>query len=521
MHLITSCGTSCNTVLDNPHEDKTLRICASDDPISLDPRIGGDGGTQCILRMIFEGLMRLDKNGVPQPATAATYTVSDDAKTYTFQLKKTLWSDGQPVTAKDFEYSWKQVLSPEFPSVFAYAFYTIKNARAAKEGQINLEEVGITAINDYTLKVDLEHPAPYFLELTANPLYSPIPYHIAQEGREITEGIRGHFVSNGPFRVKQRNFRRSLLLEKNPNYWDKKAVHLNGISIHIIPDPETALMMYENNEVDWVGEPLSLLPLDAIPLLKEKNLLNVGPRSTLFWLILNVHCAPLNSIKVRQALACSINRRQIVDYLLVNDEAPAMSILPENLTLATKPYFKDNDIKTAQKLLKEGLDELNMSIDSLHPIKILAPSVRSKLAQVIQEQWSEGLGIPVQLDSSDWGTCLSKMANREYEVATIGWVSWCHDPIYNLEIMRYRSTDKNYSGWENDQYIKLLQASDETFNQEARDHYLREAEKLVISEMPIIPVFSRGASHVKNSAVKGVYLSPLGHPEFKYAYLEK
>lgn len=510
-----SCSSSCNSVPSEPK--KILRLSANDDPTSLDPRMAGDGESQTILRMLFEGLTRIGEHGTPEPATASSIEISDDLKTYIFHLRESRWSDGSPVTASDFAYAWKQVLSPSFPSVYAYAFYVIKNARAVKEGRLDLDMVGISVKDNHTLVVELEHPAPYFLELTANPLYSPVPCHILENQTSLTlDNSKETLVSNGPFRLENRTFKRGLELRKNRLYWDKHSVSLDGISISIIPDPETTLMMFENNELDWVGEPISNIPLDAAPLLRKTNQLTVGPQSTLFWLVLNVNRPPLNSVKIRRALASAINRQKIVDYLLVSEESPAMSILPANLTLANEPYFKDNDIQIAKALFAEGLEDLGLDMSKMKPIKILAPSIRYRMAQVIQEQWTQALGIPVKLDTSEWGTCLSKLAKRDFDVATMGWVSWCHDPIYNLEIMRYRSTDKNYSGWESEKYIELLKASDETYNKEARDQYLREAEKLVITEMPIIPVFSRGPSHIKKENIDNVYLSPLGHPEFKY-----
>ena len=197
--------TSPFCLASEPPFNTTARLYVSTDPVSLDPRVGGDRKSQLLIRELFEGLTRVGPTGAIELALASSYTVSPDGLIYTFTLRPSCWSNGAHVTAHDFVYAWKSVLNPTFQTSFAYGFFAIKNAKSARFGKASLEEVGIRALDEETLEVTLEHPAPYFLELTSNPLYSPLYKPAVEKDEHWAAKVGNEYVCNGPFILETRN----------------------------------------------------------------------------------------------------------------------------------------------------------------------------------------------------------------------------------------------------------------------------------------------------------------------------
>jgi oligopeptide transport system substrate-binding protein len=506
-------------------DQKALRFYLQSEPMSMDPGKGGNRISQVVLRELFEGLMRIDGDGRPSFAAANSVEVSEDKLTYCFHLRPTLWSNGMPVTAHDFEYAWKRMITPSFPTTFSYAFYCIKNARKAHLGQAQVSDVGIRAQDDYTLLVTLEHPAPYFIELTSNPIYSPICKSIAEKNPNWNNAAGTDFVSNGPFVLADWRHRSEIVLAKNENYWDAGSVAVERMTFPIIENPQTALNMYECGELDWVGDPFGDIPLDAIPKLKAENKLLLRHLGSANWLEVNVHHPILSSNKIRLALAMAVNRQDLADHLLQGGEKPAYTLLPETLTLLQHPTFKDNDLDKAKVLFTEGLQDVGLTYENLPPITFCHTSepMEKALAEAIQQQWEKALGLRVLLSPSDRNTHWSRVSKGDFDIAGMRWFTFYHDPIYNLELMKYSSKGShNYNGthWEHPHYTKLLDESDTETNLAARDDILREAEEFLMKEMPVIPICYNTSKFVKNPIVFGESLSPIGMIELKNVNLE-
>ena len=506
--------------------NKTLRLYLQSEPLSLDPRIGGTRSSQVFIRDLFEGLMRIGISGKPEFAVAKSVDISADGCTYCFHLQDSFWSTGERVTAFDFEYAWKSVLNPQFPSSYSYAFSLIKGARKAKLGEISLNDVGINAIDENTLQVTLNHPAPYFLELVANPLYSPVCKKVCENNLDWSKNGGTSFVSNGPFTLASWKHQAQFELCKNNFYGDKKQVQIDRIYVAIIDDPQTALNLFEKGELDMAGEPFGTITLDAIPKLAKTNQLNTKQIDALYWLEVNTQNKLLSNLKIRKALALAINRKEITDELLQAGEKPAFSILPKNLTLAKEPLFQDNDLVNAQRLFQEGLQELRFEKEfnpfPSAPLTITywADPKEKAIATVIANEWSKAFGIEVYLASCDWATFFKKIGSSDYQIATASWFTWYEDPIYNMEFMKYRSSGLNGTNWENERYIELLDLADHELDPEKRSDFLAQAERLIIDEMPIIPVFSQTYKYLKNPRLQGIYLSPVGMLELKNAHFE-
>nr|MBP7074901.1 hypothetical protein [Rhabdochlamydiaceae bacterium] len=233
---------------------QVLRLEMQDLPVSLDPRLGGDEISGIVLKMLFDGLMRIGKDGKPGFAIARSVSISENGTKYTFTLRSSFWNNGDPVTSHDFCYAWKKVLSPHFSTVFAYLFYDIKNAKKAKEGKVSVDEVGIYPIDDSTLVVELEHPCSYFLELVCNPLYFPVNHHIDRLHPNWPLQTGEAYICNGPFYLETVNSRETYLLKKSQTYWDARAVKLDRMHI-IKATPKKAIELFEKGEIDWLGRP--------------------------------------------------------------------------------------------------------------------------------------------------------------------------------------------------------------------------------------------------------------------------
>ena len=521
---LSSCNQSPKPYLpDTSHSKNMLKVYLQSEPLSLDPRVGGDRRSQMVLRELFEGLERIDQEGHPQHAIADNVTISEDGCTYHFHLRPAFWSNGDKVTATDFEYAWKSNVTPGFPSHYPYAFFILKNGRQSHLGEVSVDQVGVKALDDENLEVLLEHPAPYFLEFLANPIYSPVCRRVSEADPDWFKNATASYVTNGPFTLEKWGHQAEVVLKKSTTYWDNEKVKLDGISFAIIENPQTALNMYERNDIDWVGEPFGNLPLEAIHVFHQNGTLHEHRVGGLSWFQLNTEHPLLKSVKIRQALASAINRKEITEHLLQGGEMPAFSILPEKLTLHPEPLFQDNDLTTARKLFQEGLQELGLSKESLPSLTIShwAEPREKAMAEEIQNEWQRAFEIPITLTSSDWSTYLAKFRTGDFEAAGANWFSWYFDPIYNLDFIKYRNSGFNGTRWEDARYISLLDQSDVELNPEKRRQLLAQAENLVIECMPVIPIYSQTYKYLKQPYVKGDYLSPVGQLELKDVVLER
>lgn len=521
--MLLVAATSCKQQQETPSpsdtgKQKTVRLYLQSEPMSSDPRIAGNRFSQVVLRELFEGLMRIDAQGRPAAAVAKSYEISEDKCTYRFHLRPAMWSNGMPVTAYDFEYSWLSNLRPDSPTAYSYAFYCLKNARAAHTGEVKLEEVGVKALDANTLVVTLEHPAPYFIELTSNPLYSPVCKAVVEKNPNWHHEVGEKFICNGPFTLKDWQHRRELVLQKNDKYWDSEAVTITHITFPVIEDPLTALNMYETGELDWVGDPCGTLPLEAIQRLRETKKLITRHTGNVTWLEVNVQHPLLGSKEIRKAMAMAINRQELVEHLLQCDESPAFTCLPETLTFMEQeqPYFNDNDASTARELFNQALAKLNLSKETLPSISLSHSSdPRDKsICEAIQQQWQKVLGLNVVLTPADWNAHLHRVASGEFDVASLTWYTFYHDPIYNLEAFKY-ATGYNGTHWEHPAFIELLNKSDAETNEIVRDQLLSQAEQFIIDEMPVIPVCHNTFKFCKNHQIYGETLSPIGMFELK------
>ncbi|MGZ3633866.1 MAG: ABC transporter substrate-binding protein, partial [Parachlamydiaceae bacterium] len=277
---------------------KVLKIGVEYIPVSLDPRLAGDTVSADLICLLFEGLMRFDEKEQVVNGMAQSIEISADAKQYVFKLRQAFWNDGTSVTAHDFEYAWKKILSPDFKTIIAEFFYPIKNALKAKQGKVSLESIGVQSIDDRTLKVELEHPTPFFLQLTALAFYSPVQRIVDQKRPQWPYECESNYPCNGPFQLKINQPNQSFQLARNPFYWDANYANWDQIDlIHVAPSQ--AMHAFQNDEVDWIGNPFGAFHSEFLP--KKAGEVFIFPNSWVCWQVFNTTCPPFHSHKIREA----------------------------------------------------------------------------------------------------------------------------------------------------------------------------------------------------------------------------
>ncbi|WP_288222296.1 peptide ABC transporter substrate-binding protein, partial [uncultured Clostridium sp.] len=339
-----------------------------EDPDTIDPTLNTSSGAGSIIDNAFEGLMRLDENEKAKPGVAEKYEVSDDQLVYTFHLRKDAkWSDGQPVTAKDFEYSWVRALTKDTAAEYSYQLYYIKNAEKFYNGQATREELGIEVVDDYTLKVTLEAPTAYFLELTAFTTYMPLREDIVSANPEGWATEPETYVSNGPFKLVQWDMKDQLVFERNEEYWNVKEIKLPGVVYKLVTDQNTAYASLKSGEFDMVDT----VPPAEIAGGQEEGLVKIYPNLATYMLVMNVgkqSTLPedvkkaLSNEKVRRALAISIDRKSLTENVTKSGQVPAYSFVPKGILnekgedFADREYYDANtpNIEEAKKLLAEA-----------------------------------------------------------------------------------------------------------------------------------------------------------------------
>jgi oligopeptide transport system substrate-binding protein len=494
--------TSCQK---KSKEKQSLSINIAEDLETLDPRKVRSLNSINIMKMIFEGLVRISKDGTPSLALAKKIKISKDKKTYTFTLRKSFWSNGEKLTAHDFENSWKKTLSPSFPSAMSYQLFVIKGAREAKNKKIPIDQISIKTVGPYTIIIELEKPIPYFLELLSMPIFFPVPKNIDKNS----------YVGNGPFKIKNWKHQNKITLIKNDKYWDFASVKLQKISLLMIPE-ETEYKMFEIGELDWCGSPFSTLNLDSLKTLSSFKNFYKKPFLGTFFLRVNTKFfeeklkSQEKAKELRKTFSHAINRKDLVKHVLHGSQIEAFSLLPTIMKEKTskikkEPFFSFEKLNWQEK-----------------PIELIyqASNRNYLVVQAIQRNLEDLLKIKVNLHSLESKVFFDRLYSGKYEMAMSSWVADFNDPVNFLEVFKFKNNGTNNTFWENPKYIDLLNEIDICTIKEKRNILIDNAEKILMQDMPIIPLYHLNMCFLKNEKIKNEIISPLGHIDFKYAYIE-
>ncbi|NGX62140.1 MAG: Oligopeptide-binding protein OppA [Chlamydiae bacterium] len=497
-------GVGCT---EKRNEKNWVRLALYSDPASFDPRLVRCLKDLTIAKHLYEGLTRMNGAGKPEPALAKKIEISKDHLTYTFYLREAYWNTGEPITAHDFAKSWKEALDPKLGSDYAYMLYPIKNGKEVFQGA-SPEILGIAILDETTLQVTLERPLPYFLELTSFPTYFPVHE-------------KAH---NGPFQLKTYKPDQEILLEKNPTYWDREQVFLDGLAFSILSDSNTESALYYKNQLDWMGLPISQrIPTDLMDTLIAKGELSSYEIAGTLWVAFQTESSPFDSPLIRKAFSLAIDREAIVTHILRGSQTPARGLLPPSLSPHADSYFSNEDSLKAATLLQLGLEEKGWAKEDLPPITFSYPIVEtdSKVAQLLQDQWRKVLGVEVSLEARERQLLQRQTKTGDFQIALGQWVADFHDPLAFLEIFASPIEENgiNVTRWTNEKYQKVLTHSETLSNWEEREQQLLLAEKLLLEEVPIAPLYHYSFDYQKNPRLEGVVFSPLGTVDFKSATL--
>lgn len=473
------------------------------------------------ISMLFEGLTRRGENDILEPAIAEKYTVSPNKRIYTFYLRECYWSDGETIKSSDFAYAWKMCMNPNSKSLTISPFYyhSIKNAERYIRGQCTEEDIGISCPDDKTLIVELEYPAAYFLDLVSSPLFYPAPKHVAESNPCWAE--KPGIICNGPFCLTSWKHESELIFKKNPSYWDAKNVKLEKVYFYIIPDGTTALNMFRKGELDWIGSPFYRLSYD----ISKDVLIEGGPDSAGCWISLNVEEYPLNNKNFRKALAYALNRKSIAENIFHHTGIASTEMLPKCMRLNFHGYFEDNDPDRAKTHLKQALEELGTRKEDLPEIEFLYVGdveFLKRMTQAIEDQWKQVLGLKnIRIRPMEHNLFANITVRGNYKICISPLQTFVFDPVFFLNAFKERSNNINKTNWENLQFKKIFNQSENALGDIERRRFLIEAEALLMDEMPIIPVCSLDKRYAKNQKLKGERVSNLQSVDFKYSYFEK
>ncbi|MFD0957844.1 peptide ABC transporter substrate-binding protein [Paenibacillus chungangensis] len=491
-----------------------FRFTIASDPPSLDPALMKDSTSGIVAAGLYEGLTRLNAEGFPEPAVAKDWTVSEDGLTYIFNLRDDVkWSNGDSVTAHDFEYAWKRVINPTTPADYAYKMNYIENAEAYNAGEMtDAAQVGIKATGDYTLEVKLHSPTPYFPSIVA--FYTFYPVH--QATVEASEGWAAEqetIVSNGPFKLKQWAHEDKLVLEKNPDYYATDKIGFDKVTLTVVNDENTIFNLYETDKIDWIGAQAGALSIDRTPKMIEEGKATVHNVGSVYYYEFNHAKAPFDNAKIRKAFAMSIDRQSLIDNVTKAKQTPAYGIVPPNIAGAddqtyramyADSFFQEN-VEEAKKLLEEGMKEKGIS--EMPEITLLynTSEGHKKMAEAVVDMWRKNLGVEVKLANQEWGTFLEAKKAGQFDIARSGWGADNNHPNSFVVDLLHPKSGNNDGKYMNEEVGKLLDASLKLPDMKESLDLIAQAEKIAFEQdMAVLPVYYYTTVTMLKDGFKGV-----------------
>ncbi|MDI6870085.1 MAG: peptide ABC transporter substrate-binding protein [Bacillota bacterium] len=528
MVMLLSLGVSA-LAAPAPKDQQIARYNNGTEPETIDPAKSTGIPEANIEINVFEGLTRLGPGDVPVPGVAYKWDISKDGLVYTFKLRKSKWSNGDPVTAHDFEYAWKRALAPETASEYAYQLYYIKNGEEYNSGKIkDASQVGVKALDDYTLQVTLKEPTPFFLSLCAFPTLMPVHKKFVEADPKGWFQKPETYIGNGPFKMAKWEHQSKIELVKSPTYWDAKNVKLEKVIITLVEAASTEQTMFETNQLDIYDN----IALPEVERWKKDPGAKFDPMLGTYYYIVNCENPKLKDKRVRQALFLAIDRETICEKILKAGQKPAYAWTPYgfpdvkkgtdyrtvggNKFITTGDFKKD--VEKAKKLLAEAgyPDGKGLSLEILYNTS----EGHKKIAEAIQQMWKQHLGIEVKLTNQEWKVYLQSRDTGSFEIARAGWIGDYVHPMTFMDMM-VTGGGNNDSFWGNAKYDELIKKAKNSVDPKVSFAAMHEAEAILMEEMPILPIYFYTNLNVYKPWIKGVQYSALGFVDFKTAWIEK
>ncbi len=478
--LLAGCGDS--------RERADLVFINGAEPETLDPAIITGQPEGRIVNALFEGLTSYDKSGQAGPGVAESWEISEDGKTYTFRLRDNArWSDGRAVTAQDFVRSWERTLTPATGSAYNYQLHYIKNAKAFADGDLtDFSQVGATAVDDLTLRVELENPTPFFLELCAFPTLHPVPVDLIEEvGDDWVKPE--HIVSNGAYRLEDWRLNDRIRLVKSPTYWNAESVALETVEVLPINKANVAYNFYASGDADLAIDK-GLMPPALLDDLKKRDDFHSAPFLGTFFLRYNCVEGPFADERVRRAFSLAVDKRRIVEKITRAGELPADAFVPPGIAGYVSPDGLTFDPDRARELLAEAGFPGGEGFPLVRYLYNESEQNQA-IAVELQAMWRDTLGVNVNLNRQEWKVYLNSMEQLDYDISRSSWVGDYPDPNTFLD-MFVTGGGNNRTGWASADYDALISRAAATVDPAARFEVLREAETLLVAEAsPICPIY--------------------------------
>ncbi|MCR9184329.1 MAG: peptide ABC transporter substrate-binding protein [Halieaceae bacterium] len=507
------------------NRDGILHFGNGSEPQGLDPHVVTGVPESKIIDALFEGLTRKNPWTLePEPGAAASWEFSDDRRVITFHMQpEGRWSNGDPVTAHDFVWSWRRALDPAMGNLYAYMLYPVENAEAYATGKIDDPAlVGVRALDDMTLEVTLNAPTPYFLQLMDH--YSSYAVHretVERFGKATDRFTRwtrvGNIVTNGPFQLQNWELNRRIVVERNPHYWDNDAVYLNGIVFYPTENIVSEERMFRVHQLHYTAD----VPLNKIPAYRKMadTPFVEAPYLGTYFYLLNTERPPLDDVRVRKALSLAVDREALTRNVLYGSNNPAYAITPPGTLGYQPPQLFTHDPEEARRLLAEAGYPGGDGWPGLELIYNTSESHR-KIAVALQQMWKDALNITVTLSNQEWKVYLDSVSQMNFQVARRGWIGDYVDPNNFLDLY-ITDGGNNNTGFSDPVYDELiLQRAPRAATQEARFALFHEAETRLMEQMPILPIYTYASKHLVHPSVKGLPPNLMDFVNVKYIHLE-
>ena len=492
---------------------KTISLNAGMEPTGLNTLTSTYAIEFSLFKHMYENLVTLDDDDNTVPGAAESWDYDEDTLTYTFHLRKDgVWTNGDPVTAKDFEFAWSQALNPDVASDYAYFLYFIKNAEKYFNGEVTWDEVGVKVVDDYTLEVTMEQPTPYALFLFSFGTLAPINQRFYEAvGADLYSTEAQYFCTNGPFALTEWSHNDKIVMQKNDAWHGAADVEVEEIDWKIITDANAALSSFLAGDLDMVG-------LGTGELIKQATAAGATIQSytdgTSFYIYFNNNDQYLSNVNLRRALFNAIDEQKEIDTVWQNDNEPMTSFTAPGVSATDgtsfagkvgELYAPSRDQEKAKEYLATALSELGCTVDDLSAhLSIDCGDSATSIAEAsfYQEQWRQVLGIEVTVNSMITKQGSQNRKTGNYVMSVTGWGPDYNDPNTFLDLW-VTDGGNNQTGFSNERYDELIDLASKETDLEKRESYFIECEQIIADQLPIGPAFWRASSYACSDKIKG------------------
>jgi oligopeptide transport system substrate-binding protein len=528
-------GKEGQTAQQEIDSEQYLNLVMVAEPSTLDPSKGSDSYSNGVLNNVLEPLTRLEEDkdfkNFLAPAGAESWEHNDDGTVWTFKIRESKWSDGEPVKAQDYEYGIKRSLAQDTAAPYAYLLAPIKNAEKVNSGELSIDELGVKSLDDKTLQITLESPTPYFLQLTYQRVMLPQRQDIVEKNGDRYGAELDTMVYNGPFTVSTWEHNSEIVLVKNDNYWDKDIVKLNSINVKILNDENAIYNSLSNGSIDVssVGKPEWIDRFDQNKDLEHDEVVN--PQT--FFEFFNTKDKLFSNANVRKAFALAVDREELSNVIFHGINIPAYGWVAPSIfvddeeyrTVVEEPLKKlAEENEDPKALLIKGLEELGMDNDpSKLTVKMTLGSTDQwfrTYGEYIQQMYSKNLGVNFEVEFVEWPVFSSMVEKGDFQIGYMSWGAEFNDPISLLSLLKSDS-GAIQTGWENEKYDELINLAAKEMDSKKRLEYYAEAEKILLyDEAVLAPIVYPRSNVFRYKYVHDLGVTPFGTAGYKYGFTQ-